>query len=140
MLTLADRRPARTCAGRTRRDFLRVGALGLGGLTLPDLLRARAAGSGRDKAVVLLFLQGGPPQHETFDPKMTAPAEYRSATGEVATALPGVTFGGTFPELARRADRLAVVRSYQSKNGGHSYAEVLSANNAAKATVGAICS
>jgi uncharacterized protein (DUF1501 family) len=140
MLTLSDRRPDRTCAGRSRRDFLRVGALGLGGLALPDLLRARAAapGSGRDKAVVLLFLQGGPPQHETFDPKMTAPAEYRSATGEVATALPGVTFGGTFPQLARRADRLAVVRSYQSRNGGHTYGEVLSANNAAKATVGAV--
>ncbi|MBA4065758.1 MAG: DUF1501 domain-containing protein [Isosphaera sp.] len=140
MLTISDRKPARTCAGASRRDFLRVGALGLGALTLPNLLAAKAAApaAARDKAVVLLFLQGGPPQHETFDPHVDAAEEYRSATGEVKTALPGVTFGGTFPKLAAMADRLAVVRSYQSRNGGHSYAEVLSGGNAAKATVGSI--
>jgi uncharacterized protein (DUF1501 family) len=67
MLAIADRLPNRTCAGPSRRDFLRIGALGLGGLTLPDLLRLKAAAPAavRDKAVVLLFLQGGPPQHET---------------------------------------------------------------------------
>ena len=65
-----------------------------------------------DKSVIFLFLHGGPSQIETFDPKMSAPAEVRSATGEVATKLPGVTFGGTFPKLARLADKLAIVRSY----------------------------
>lgn len=142
MLTISDRTPDRTCSGFSRREFLRVGALGLGGLTLPGLLRLKAAApeAVRDRAVVLLFLQGGPPQHETFDPHMDAPAEYRSATGEIDTAIPGVTFGSTFPKLARMADRISVVRSYQSRNGGHTYGEVLSANNAAKATVGAICS
>jgi uncharacterized protein (DUF1501 family) len=142
MLTLSDHKPNRTCAGTSRRDFLRVGALGLGGLTLPNLLAAKAAASSavRDKAVVMLFLQGGPPQHETFDPHMDAAEEYRSATGEVQTNLPGVTFGGTFPKLAKMADRLAVVRSYQSRNGGHNYEVVLSAGNAAKATVSAVAS
>ena len=142
MLTLSDPRPNRTCAGTSRRDFLRIGALGLGGLTLPNLLAAKAADPSavRDKAVVLLFLQGGPPQHETFDPHMDASEEYRSATGEVTTKLPGVTFGSTFPKMAKMADRLAVVRSYQSRNGGHTYGEVLSANNAAKATVSSIAS
>jgi hypothetical protein len=66
----------------------------------------------RDKAVVFLFMHGGPAQIETFDPKMSAPVEIRSVTGEVKTAIPGVTFGGTFPKLAERAKRLAIVRSF----------------------------
>ena len=64
-------------------------------------------------------MHGGPSQIETFDPKMSAPVEVRSATGEVATRLPGVTFGGTFPKLARLADRLTVVRSYTGGDGNH---------------------
>lgn len=137
MLTLTDRRPNRTCQGQNRRDFLRIGALSAAGLTLSDYLRLKAASpsSVRDKAVVLLFLQGGPPQTETFNPVMSAPVEYRSATGETPTVLPGVTFGGTFPQMATRADRLAVVRSYQSRNGGHTYSEVLSGGNGSKSAV-----
>ena len=126
MLNVADTGWERTCSGVTRRDLLRIGGLGLGGLTLPGMLaaRARAAAGGtgalvRDKSVVLLFLQGGPSHIEFFDPKMTAPAEVRSITGEISTRLPGVTFGGTFPKLARLADRLAVVRSFASENGSH---------------------
>lgn len=119
MLTIHD-----SCRRLGRRDFLRIGTLGLGGLTLPDLLAGRAAASqqGRpvtDKSVVFLFLHGGPSQTETFDPKMSAPAEVRSATGELATALPGVTFGGTFPRLAGLANRMTIVRSYRSGDGNH---------------------
>jgi hypothetical protein len=105
-----------------RRAFLRVGSLALGGLTLPALFPARAA-EGKalvtGKSVVLLFLHGGPSQIETFDPKMTAPEGIRSTTGEVATALPGVTFGATFPRLAALADKLAVVRSFVTGDGTH---------------------
>src|SRR5262245_8967831 len=120
MLTISDLLPQRHCQGQSRRDFLRVGSLALAGLALPDLLRVRALEANpRDKAVVVLFLQGGPPQTETFDPKMTAPVEFRSATGEIQTALPGITFGSTFPRMARMADRIAVVRSYGSRNAGH---------------------
>ncbi len=142
MLTLSDRKRNHTCEGSSRRDFLKIGALGMGALTLPNLLAAKAAAPAavRDKAVVLLFLQGGPPQHETFDPHMEAAEEYRSASGEVQTALPGVTFGADFPQMAKLAHRLAVVRSYQSRNGGHTYSEVLSAGNAAKATISSIAS
>ncbi len=143
MFSLSDVRPDRDCQGYCRREFLRIGALGLGGLTLPGVLasRAAAASEGRpvtDKSVVLLFLQGGPSQFETFDPKMNSPAEFRSITGEVATALPGVTFGGTFPQMAKLADKLAVVRSYASKNADHTYQRVASADNPLKATMGAI--
>ncbi len=117
MFSLTDR-------SHTRREFLKVGGLALGGLSLANLLalKAKAAETGRlttDKSVVFLFLQGGPSQIETFDPKMTAPVETRSITGEVQTSLPGVTFGGTFPKLAARAHKLAVVRSFASGNGDH---------------------
>lgn len=122
MLTL--RSDSSSCCERfARRDFLRAGALGLGGLTLPWLLsrRARAAepDAVRDRAVVLLFLSGGASHIETFNPNMGAPAPYCSVTGDVQTSLPGVAFGGTFPQLARHAHRMAVVRSFQHPIGGH---------------------
>lgn len=107
-----------------RREFLRVGGLALGGLTLPSLLsaKAQAAGSGKllkNKSVIFLFMHGGPSQIETFDPKMDAPAGIRSATGEVTTKIPGVTFGGTFQKLAPLADRMSVVRSYRTGDSRH---------------------
>jgi hypothetical protein len=112
MLSVFDTRP-----GYSRREFLRIGTLGLGGLSLPQLLGARALAAGNKpittgKSVIFLFLFGGPSQYETFDPKMSAPDGVRSVTGEIATALPGVTFGSSFPRLAKRASQLAVVRSY----------------------------
>lgn len=112
-------------ARHSRRAFLQIGSLALAGLSLPDLLtiKARAAESRssvvRDRSVIFLFLHGGPSQIETFDPKMTAPAEFRSVTGEVTTALPGVTFGGTFPRLADLAHRVAIVRSFTTGDGNH---------------------
>jgi hypothetical protein len=109
--------------GRSRRrDFLKVGSLALGGLALPWFLRSEARAENpltRDKSVIFLFLHGGPSQFETFDPKMDAPSNIRSATGEVATRIPGITFGGSFPRLAARADRLAIVRSYVAGDGNH---------------------
>ena len=118
MITFADSSPY------SRRSFLQVGGLGIGGLSLSQLIgwRASAAKAGiplKDKSVVFLFMHGGPPQQETFDPKMDAPAEIRSSTGEVKTSIPGVTFGSTFKKLAERANRLAVVRSYTTGNGNH---------------------
>ncbi len=110
-----------------RRDFLQVGSLALGGLSLPWLIPHAQAGAklseaGKpvtDKAVVFLFLHGGPSQFETFDPKMTAPVEIRSATGEIKTAVPGLTFGSSFPKLAKRADKLCIVRSFVPGDGNH---------------------
>jgi hypothetical protein len=121
---LVSSRKGTNCDGTSRRDFLKVGALGLGGLMLPDLLRARAAAAAdgkpsRKTSVVWLWLGGGPTQIETFDPKMAAPAEFRSTVGAVKTNLPGVEFGGVFPEMAKVADQLAVVRSFAHTNSGH---------------------
>ena len=127
-----------TDGSSSRRDFLRVGALSLGGLRLPHLLAARAAAAQegrpvRNKSAIFLFMHGGPTQIETFDPKMGAPSEIRSVSGEVRTTVPGLTFGGTFEKLARRAHRLAVVRSFMTGNGDHDLkplmcAETLKAN------------
>lgn len=106
-----------------RRDFLKVGSLALGGLTLPQLLSARADAATREylhnKSVVFLHMLGGPTQTETFDPKMRAPSEYRSAVGACATRLPGVEFGSTMQNLAGLADKLTVVRSYRTNSGAH---------------------
>ena len=124
MLTFTTPRAHRDCDGETRRDFLKVGSLGMGALALPWLLETRALAqeAGRpvkDTSVVWLWLSGGPTHVETFDPKMTAPVEYRSVTGEVKTCLPGITFGGTFPKMALLADQMAIVRSFAHTNSGH---------------------
>ncbi|HEX5103212.1 MAG TPA: DUF1501 domain-containing protein [Pirellulaceae bacterium] len=115
----------RDCSGLLRRDFVRAGALAIGGLALPQLLAAKEAArsSGksyvRDRSIVLLFLGGGASHIETFNPNLDAPAPYCSITGEVKTSIPGLTLGGTFPQLAVHADRLAVVRSFSHDNGNH---------------------
>lgn len=107
-----------------RREMLRIGAFGAGamgfvnGWTHPALAANRGLPT-TGKSVVLLFLHGGPSQIETFDPKMTAPVGVQSVTGEIQTAIPGVTFGSSFPQLAARADRLSIVRSYMSGDGNH---------------------
>ena len=89
MLTVTDQRFAQGPAGMGRRDFLRIGSLG--GLALPGLLATRSQAAMdqsvfKNKSVVFLFLQGGPPQIETFDPKMTAPSEIRSVTVSVPSS------------------------------------------------------
>src|SRR5581483_6200819 len=124
MFTLFSNRKKSDCAGGTRRDFLKAGALGMGGLMLPDLLRARAAAAAagqqtRNTSVVWLWLGGGPTHVETFDPKMTAPVEFRSVTGATPTNVPGIEIGGTFTKMARVADKMAFVRSFAHTNSGH---------------------
>ncbi len=124
MLNLWSKRTRTACDGSSRRDFLKVGALGMGGLLLSDLLRFRAAASEagrqtRNTSVVWLWLGGGPTHVETFDPKMSAPAEFRSTIGAVQTNVPGVELGGVFTRMARVADKMAFVRSFAHNNSGH---------------------
>jgi hypothetical protein len=124
MFTFLSNRRYRDCDGTTRRDFLRVGTLGLGALSLPQLLQAKteATSAGRvinSKSVIWVWLGGGPTHVETFDPKMTAPVEFRSTTGEVQTTVPGMTLGGSFPQLAAVGDKLAIVRSFAHGSSSH---------------------
>ncbi len=112
------------CDGMPRRDFLRVAGLGLGAWALGNGPRIRAtepvAGSYfKDKSVVLLFLAGGPSQYETFDPKLNGPDGSTSINGHIQTALPGVRFSAYLPKLASLADRLSIVRSFQTRHPEH---------------------
>jgi len=124
MLKVFSDRRFSDCEGTTRREFLRIGSLGLGALSLPELLAARAQAAAAGKpvkstSVIWVWMAGGPSHVETFDPHMQAPVEYRSTTGEVATKLPGVTIGGTFPKIASVADKMAIVRSFAHNDSGH---------------------
>ena len=121
MLTLLDRGP-RLCDGHSRREALRVGGLSALGLTLPGLLRARAA-EGREsraRSGIVLFLMGGPPQHSTWDPKPHAPAEIRGEFGPIDTCVPGVRVSSLFPHVARQADKLCLLRAVSTGDNAHS--------------------
>src|SRR5580765_2128764 len=121
---------ARLCEGITRREMLRVGGLSLLGLSLPTLLRnqARAATAstvqgasfGRAKSCIILFMGGGPPQHETFDPKPDAPLEIRGEFRSIRTKVPGVHFCELLPHTAQIADRITVIRSMTTDINSHS--------------------
>src|SRR5437667_7545203 len=106
---------ARLCDG-SRRRFLRIGALGYFGLTLPQALRAEASSASparrarRPTSCILLWLQGGPSQIDTFDPKPDAPAEIRGPYQPIETNVSGIRITEVFPRLARRADKYALLR------------------------------
>ena len=121
-------RPTRLCEGISRRELMRVGGLGMLGASLPNLLRAaprgatesRDASFGRANNVIFLYLAGGPPQHETFDPKPNAPVEIRGPFQPISTNIPGIQFCELLPRTAAIADKLAVVRSMATDDNTHS--------------------
>jgi hypothetical protein len=128
MLTIHDQ-GYRLCDSLTRREWLRVGSLGLFGLSLPALLEARRAHAsspaadrafGKAKACIILFLFGGPPQHETWDPKPDAPPEIRGDLRPIASSLPGLWVGELMPRVARQAQRVCVLRAVSSNDNAHS--------------------
>ncbi len=112
MITIG-RGKSTTCTGVTRRDFLRVGGLGLGslGFSQAELAAAMNPASSAERSVILLLLVGGPSQLETWDPKPGAPAAVRGPFRSIATRCPGVRICEHLPGLASRMDRLALVRS-----------------------------
>lgn len=105
-----------------RREFLRAGSLGLFGLTLPQLLHARAESKRRPKACILLFMWGGPAQQDTWDPKPEAPAEYRGEFKPISTNVPDIQVCEHLPRLARHADKLAIIRSMTHGDVNHTNA------------------
>src|SRR5262245_20546742 len=114
-MLLFGRHRVRTCQGVSRRELLQVGASSVLGLSLVDLLRARtlAAGGqgGSAEAVLLLWLWRGPAQLETWDPKPSAPLEFRGPFQAIPTKVTGVRFGELFPKIAGLANRVAVLRA-----------------------------
>jgi hypothetical protein len=104
-----------------RRAFLHTGLVGLGSLGLADLLRleANSPRTRSPKAMIFLWLWGGPSHMETFDLKPAAPAEYRGAFQPIRTTVPGMEISEHLPRLARIADRFALVRSVHHQSTGH---------------------
>ncbi|MEZ6054221.1 MAG: DUF1501 domain-containing protein [Planctomycetaceae bacterium] len=123
MLTLWGDRQGRLCDGTSRRSFLRAGGLGLGGLSLADLLRLKAqagtSASSSGTSVIFIELAGGPSQFETYDPKPRAPVEYRGPMSVIATSLPGEQFCETLPRQAAMLDKLTVIRSIRHSKSSH---------------------
>jgi hypothetical protein len=120
MLTILGPRQ-RFCDGVSRRNFLKIGGLGLGGLSLAQLLRAEAvSGIGRShKAVIMIFLPGGPSHQDMFDLKMDAPLEVRGEFRPIPTNVPGLHVCEHLPRLAKLMDKCAVIRSIIGANGDH---------------------
>ncbi len=121
MLTIRGQASARFCDGVSRRDFLKVGGLALGGLSLPQILAAEANAGIRNshKSIIMVFLAGGPPHQDMVDLKPDAPAEIRGEFKPISTNVPGLDFCELLPRLAQRADKLAVIRTLVGARGEH---------------------
>lgn len=121
MLSISGPR-TRLCSGFTRREILSIGALGFGGLTLPDLLRAEAQQGrrGSNKAVIMIYMCGAPPHQDMFDLKMDAPSEVRGEFRPIDTSVPGIQICEHLPRMAKIMDKLVPIRSvYGSPSGDH---------------------
>lgn len=121
MLTI-NGRPQTYCDGVTRRSFLKIGGFAFGGyaLSLPQILRAQgASSSGRHKAIINVFLGGGPPHQDMWDIKTDAPAEIRGEFDPIKTNVPGIEICEVFPRLAQLMDKCAVIRSVTGCDGAH---------------------
>jgi hypothetical protein len=149
MLTVAGRSHGRFCDGATRRDFLRIGGLALGGLTLPELLRHEAhAGVGRShKALIMVFLAGGPPHLDMVDLKPDAPEGIRGEYKPIPTNVPGLDVCEHMPRLARMMDKFTVIRSLVGAGPDHSagqcltgYTDIVSKAQGGRPCLGAVVS
>jgi hypothetical protein len=121
MLTILGRSEGRDDHGVTRRSFLQVGGMAMGGLSLPGLLRAESPSKprGSHKAVIMVFLAGGPPHQDMWDLKPDAPSEIRGEFSPIGTNVPGIQICELFPRLARIADKLAFIRSMVGAADNH---------------------
>jgi hypothetical protein len=119
-----------------RREFLRIGSLGLGGLTLPGLLRAEAQSGVRSshKSVILIYLVGGPPHQDLFDLKPDAPKEVAGPWKPIPTNVTGVQICEALPRLARIMDKIAVVRSLVGNQADHDAIQVYNGHHPRKPT------
>ncbi|MBD3672498.1 MAG: DUF1501 domain-containing protein [Planctomycetaceae bacterium] len=114
--------PFSHCDGFSRRSFLSLGSLAMGGLSLPKLIEAEAGqGIGSShKSVIMVFLTGGPPHQDMVDLKPKAPVEYRGEFSPISTNVPGIDICEHLPRLAKRMDQLAIIRSLVGSEGRHS--------------------
>ncbi len=129
---------SRFCDGLSRRNFLRIGALGLGGLTLPQLLRAESISGQRQrhKSVIMIFLPGGPSHQDMVDLKMDAPSEIRGEFKPISTSVPGVQICEHLPKIARLMDKMTVIRSMVGAEDNHYAFQCLSGRHQKNAPQG----
>ena len=133
MLTITGKRGEAFCDGMSRRGFLKIGGLGLGGAALPQILQAEAASSHKPldhKAVIMIFLAGGPPHQDMWDLKMDAPTEIRGEFRPISTNVPGIQICELFPQMAKMMDRFSVIRSMVGAGGGHDAVQCLTGRKA----------
>lgn len=122
MLTILGRRRTSAvgfCDGISRRDFLTVGGMALGGISLADTLRAESQSGSTHKAIINIYLPGGPPHIDMWDPKPQAPVEIRGEFQTIQTNVPGVEISELFPQMARIMDKFVLVRSLSDSDGHH---------------------
>jgi hypothetical protein len=124
-------RGASFCDGLSRRNFLKIGTLGMAGLTLPQLLRSDAAAgtTSSRKSVIMIYLVGGPPHQDMFDLKPDAPAEIAGPWRPIATNVPGFEICEAFPQLAKIADKLVAIRSLVGNQSGHDAIQVFNGHH-----------
>jgi len=113
--------PIHLCDGVSRRSFLQIGSLAMGGLALPQILQAQQAQgeTTQHKAVIMIFLAGGPPHQDMFDLKPDAPAEVRGEFNPIDTNVPGIQIGELMPRVASMMDKFAIIRSLVGAEGRH---------------------
>ncbi|QDV15274.1 hypothetical protein CA51_51870 [Rosistilla oblonga] len=124
MLTILGRSggAGQYCDGVSRRNFIKVGGMTLGTLSLPQLLQAEAAkgeGHRSHKAVINVFLPGGPPHQDMWDLKQDAPSEIRGEFRPIGTSVPGIEICELFPKLAKQMEHCAIIRSVVGAKGPH---------------------
>jgi hypothetical protein len=126
MLTFWGSNSSKLCDGHSRRSFLRLGALTVGGLTLDHFLRARAHGAARvsNKAVIMVYLNGGPSHVDMYDLKPQAPVEYRGAFEPIKTNVSGMEISELLPLQAKIADKFAIIRNMKFEQQGHTAPEL----------------
>jgi len=113
MLSITGKSAGTLCDGLARRDLLRIGALGMGGISLPRILKAESQSGiqSSQKAVIMVYMAGAPPHQDLWDPKPDAPSEYRGDLGAIDTNLSGVRIGELLPKMAKIMDKCIAVRS-----------------------------
>ena len=132
MLAVTQRKMSRYCDSMSRRHFLRVGGLGMAGLSLADLLRLKANGeiraAARDKSVIMVYLPGGPSHLDMYDMKPNAPVEFRGEFNPIRTNVPGIDVCELMPRHVGIADKFTVVQGLRTFGNGHDPYEIISSD------------
>lgn len=121
MLTISSKQSGRFCDGLSRRNFLQIGGLSMGGASLPQILQAENAATGKlgHKAVIMIFLPGGPPHQDMFDLKTEAPTHIRGEFQPISTNVDGIQICEEFPQMAPMMDKFTIIRSVVGATGRH---------------------